>query len=98
MPYFLTEGQNVYEKLVEPRFHLLFFARGKNDYEELKRDFQYDYGDVADQHVIEFDDRVKAIFGTDKPFVVLLRPDNYIAMISLDASLDGIKAYFNRLT
>ena len=96
MPYFLTEGRNVYEKLVEPRFHLLFVARDK-DYEELKRDFQSDYGEVADQHVIKFDEQVEAIFGTEKPFVVLLRPDNYIALISSDISLARIKAYFSRL-
>jgi len=40
---------------------------------------------------------VAAVFGMNRAFSLLLRPDNYIASISTDTSLNQAKTYFKRL-
>lgn len=56
-----------------------------------------EYSALMDVHDIALSPRIVEIFGTDRPFVVLLRPDNYIGTISSYLSLADIKAYFQRL-
>jgi 2-polyprenyl-6-methoxyphenol hydroxylase-like FAD-dependent oxidoreductase len=94
MPYFLVDGANVYDKLRAPKFHFLVFSNGERDYKSLKLELEKEYGDAIDFNVIPLYPRVVEIFGTNRPFEVLLRPDNYIGFISTDLSLDGLKAYF----
>lgn len=67
MPYFLVNGVSIYERLRQPQFHLLHFSSAKDD---------------ADEKTIPIDAGVEAIFGTAESFTVLLRPDNYIAVIT----------------
>ncbi|MBD2774830.1 FAD-dependent monooxygenase [Iningainema tapete] len=96
MPYFLVDGANVYDKLRAPKFHLQVFSDGEHSYEGLQRLIESEYGDLIDFNVIPLYPHVVEIFGTNQPFKVLLRPDNYIGFISTDFSLDDLKAYFNR--
>jgi len=46
------------------------------------------YARLIDRHVIPLYPNIVEIFGIDKPFNVLLRPDNYIGFISSDISSD----------
>ena len=96
MPYFLVNGANVYDQLCHPKFHLLVFSDGQQDYECLKPELDA-YGDCIDFHVIPLYPKVVEIFGSHKPFKVLLRPDNYIALLSPGCSLDDLKVYFNQV-
>ncbi|KAB8334384.1 pentachlorophenol monooxygenase [Scytonema tolypothrichoides VB-61278] len=95
MPYFLVDGANVYDKLRDPKFHLLVFSDGEHGYEGLKQELKNEYSDFIDFNVIPLYPRVVEIFGTNQPFKVLLRPDNYIGFISTDLDLDDLKAYIN---
>lgn len=95
MPYFLVDGANVYDKLRAPKFHLLVFSNGEHGYQGLKLELENEYGDLIDFSVIPLYPRVVEIFGTNQPFKVLLRPDNYIGLISTEVSLDDLKAYLN---
>ena len=97
MPYFLVDGVNVYDKLREPKFHLLVFSNGEDDYEGLKSELENEYGNVIDFNVIPLYPRVVELSGTNQTFKVLLRPDNYIGFISTQASLDDLKIYFNQV-
>lgn len=97
MPYFLVEGANVYDKLRNPKFHLLVFSNGEHSYEDLKPELENEYGELIDFNVIPLYPHVVEIFGLNQPFKVLLRPDNYIGMISTTFSLDDLKAYINDL-
>ena len=97
MPYFLVDGENVYDRLRDPKFHLLIFSDGQQNYEGLKRELEAGYGDSADFHIIPLYPRVVELFGSHQTFQVLLRPDNYIALLSSDCSLNGLKSYFNRI-
>jgi 2-polyprenyl-6-methoxyphenol hydroxylase-like FAD-dependent oxidoreductase len=55
------------------------------------------YAQLIDRHLIPLHPQVAEIFGTHKPFDVLLRPDNYIGFISSDRSLRPLSDYSRRL-
>jgi 2-polyprenyl-6-methoxyphenol hydroxylase-like FAD-dependent oxidoreductase len=97
MPYFLLDGKSIYDKLREPKFHLLTFSNGEiapDDSQSQPGALRNNNADLMDRYVIPLHADVANVFGTDKPFNVLLRPDNYIAFISLDTSSDRVSAYF----
>lgn len=92
MPYFTVDGASIYEKLKSPVFHLLTFSDGQtetiSESETLKDSF-YDYNSFPlYPHIAE-------IFGHKNSFSVLLRPDNYIAMITEENSLEKINEYLH---
>ncbi|PIG91466.1 FAD-dependent monooxygenase [Gloeocapsopsis sp. IPPAS B-1203] len=93
MPYFLVSGENVYDQLRSPKFHLLVFSDGQHNDEYLKPELE-EFGECIDFQIIPLYPKVVEIFGSQKPFKVLLRPDNYIALLSPDCSLEDLKAYF----
>lgn len=96
MPYFLTSDRSIYSYLHAPKFHLLVFANGDEAFEAIRQNFENEYQEVADQHFFNLDSRVKEVFGTDRPFLVLLRPDNHIAFVSPEISRARIQTYFDR--
>ena len=97
MPYFLVDGKGVYDWLQAPKFHLLTFSN-ENDLEEATRDaVQHDFNSVVDYHAFPINEQVSERFGTDKPFHVLLRPDNYISFVSAEAPLNELRSYFNNV-
>ena len=51
------------------------------------------HADLIDFHAVPLGPQVTEAFGTDKPFSVLLRPDNYVAYISAGTSPGGWRAY-----
>lgn len=91
LPYFLLEGRSIFDKLKEPKFHLLMFSKRDrgNECEEFVRNF----GNLADCHVIPITERVTEIFERDDEFSVFLRPDNYIAFISADDPARMVEEY-----
>jgi len=94
LPYFLVDGKTIFDKLCEPKFHLLVFS---NADQTIGKDFEREFGAIADYHVVPIDSRVSEIFGTDEEFSVFLRPDNHIAFISSEISLDKVRAYLDRI-
>lgn len=97
MPYFLIDGENVYDRLREPKFHLLAFSDEQQDNKQVKSELETEFSDCIDFHIIPLSARVVEIFGSHKPFKVLLRPDNYIALLSLDCSMGDLKTYLERV-
>lgn len=93
MPYFLVDGTSVYDKLRSPKFHLIRFEESAAD---AGSDPGGDMSGFVDTHKIVIDENVRAAFGTDRDFNVLLRPDNYIATMSTDSSLAPIDSYLSR--
>ena len=97
MPYFLVDGKSVYDKLCEPKFHLLTFSDGESDYLE---DYRKQLGTMGanivafiDHHVIPLYPHVAEIFDTHESFNLLLRPDNYISFVSSETSSDRVTTY-----
>jgi len=101
LPYFLFEGRSVYEKLRAPRFHLLAFSDGgdnfRGDYQKLLDEIEVKYPNLIDYLAVPLDPAVAEIFSQKKSFQVLLRPDNYIAFISEETSPRIVLDYLARL-
>ena len=93
MPYFAVDGKSIYDRLREPKFHLINFSDGRA---RSAGELNGKYSKFVDRHEVPIFPHVAEIFGTDKSFNVLLRPDNYIATVSQDASLAPIESYLER--
>jgi 2-polyprenyl-6-methoxyphenol hydroxylase-like FAD-dependent oxidoreductase len=90
MPYFEIEGASIYEKLKNPKFHLLTFFDGANKPQiTIENDF-------VDAHEFPLYPNVAEIFGATQTFSVLLRPDNYIGLITSENAADEVRNYLNR--
>ena len=93
MPYLLVDGKGVYDWLHAPKFHLLTFS---NQTDHATSDaVAGEFADLVDYHEFPINEQVREIFGTEKPFHVLLRPDNYISFISSEAPLIELRRYFS---
>lgn len=97
MPYFLIDGQSVYDRLHEPKFHLLVFSEAESDYTALLNEVESAYPRLIDYHHVSLQPRVEEIFGTSRPFMLLLRPDNYIGFISAEISSKRLREYLNNI-
>ncbi len=97
LPYFLIYGKSIYDKLRAPKFHLLTFSDGASVADDSHRMLLGEVGDkyagLIDQQFIPLEPQIAETFGTGKPFQIFLRPDNYIAYISLGSSPDRLVAY-----
>jgi hypothetical protein len=97
MPYFLIDGESIYDRLHAPKFHLLVFSDSEHRVRNLQRELEQESGDLIEFNVIPLSPQISAIFGTDRPFQLLLRPDNYIGFISTAASLTDLKTYIHEV-
>ena len=96
MPYFLVDGKSIYDKLREPKFHLLTFSEGEGDYQP-EGEVESRYGHLLDEHVVPLYPHVTKVFGVSRPFTVLLRPDNYIGFISPETSSSRLVDYLKEV-
>ena len=96
MPYFLVAGKSIYERLQQPKFHWLVFSNTQSDFQTLKPKFESQYVELVDLNAIPLDSQAAKVFGTEKCFNVLLRPDNYIAFISQGTSSGELRTYLNK--
>jgi 2-polyprenyl-6-methoxyphenol hydroxylase-like FAD-dependent oxidoreductase len=95
MPYFQIGSESIYDRLHQPKFHLLVFSDGQlegesdeqNDYQELKMGVENEYADWVDFNVFPLSSHVADLFGRQESFAVFLRPDNYIGFLSSKPSL-----------
>jgi 2-polyprenyl-6-methoxyphenol hydroxylase-like FAD-dependent oxidoreductase len=88
LPYFLIDGQSIFDKLKEPKFHLLVFSNSAR-----QEACEQQFGDFVDCHVIPITDRVKEVFEKENEFSVFLRPDNYIAFMSSKITPPMVEEY-----
>lgn len=95
MPYFEVEGASIYDRLREPVFHLIVFFDGKKEIPPLPDDPMQEWTGVIDSSVISLYPNVTEIFGVSESFFILLRPDNYIGLISNKFSPDLVRKYLN---
>ncbi|MGD9588621.1 MAG: FAD-dependent monooxygenase [Pyrinomonadaceae bacterium] len=93
MPYFLVDGQSIYDRLHEPRFHLIVFSDGSAEQAGMSEDLD----GLADVHTIPLYPHIAEIFDTEATFCVLLRPDNYIGFIGKGYDIEGVKDYLKKI-
>ena len=93
MPYFLIDGKGIYDWLHAPMFHLLTFTNEESQVNsaEIEREFS----GLVDYHVFPLNERLAELFGSDRSFSVLLRPDNYIGFVSSATPLSQLRSYFD---
>jgi 2-polyprenyl-6-methoxyphenol hydroxylase-like FAD-dependent oxidoreductase len=97
MPYLLVDGQSIYDKLHQPKFHWLVFADARADLPALKTELDRQDAEI-DCHIFPLDPQVAKAFGSIDSFNLLLRPDNYISFISTEVSSNQVKTYLQKLT
>ena len=102
LPYFLLDGQSIYDRLRAPKFHLLTFSDelsndDAGDPGKLSNEVGSKYAGLVDKYRVPLNPQIADLFGTDKPFQVFLRPDNYIAYISSDTSPQHLAAYLKEV-
>jgi hypothetical protein len=96
MPYYSIDGQSIYGGLHAPKFHLVNLVDEKGT-GQLNAEVERDYAGLIDCHDLPLTPRATEIFGTDKPFSVLLRPDNYIGFITAEDTAATLKNYFENV-
>src|SRR5215475_5573348 len=96
MPYFLIDGKNVFDRLKEAKFHFLAFSAQPANLNSLKEEIEGKYATLIDFNAIPMSHEVKEIFGSEKDFSILLRPDNHVGTISSDFSSNRAKEYFTK--
>jgi hypothetical protein len=95
MPWFEVEGASIYDRLSEPVFHLIIFDDGKTTIPPLPDDLMREWTEKIDSAVLPLYPEIAEKFGTTQAFYVILRPDNYIGLISSDFSVDTVRGYLN---
>ncbi len=96
MPYFRVAGASVYDKLRAPAFHLILVTDGEYTYDSELPELEPQYGTLVDFTVVPLYPRLVELFGTNRSFAVLLRPDNHIGFIKADFSPDDLNTYMTR--
>lgn len=90
MPYFRV-GHSIYDELREPKFHVIAFGgEGSGKLDDR-------FKDLVDKHSLPLAEDFMEHFGAGEPFIVVLRPDNYIGLISTDLSGDTVGNYLTRV-
>ncbi len=97
MPYFQVDGESVYDRLRQPKFHWLTFAGGRDDSQALRAELESRYAALVDFHAVPLDAQAAEAFGAREPFSVLLRPDNYIGFISAETTSGGLGSYLSEV-
>jgi len=97
MPYFRFENKSIYDVLRQPKFHWITFTNEQKDISATLDEIENFYPDLIDFQTVSLTPKITDIFGVDEPFYVLLRPDNYIAIITQKISLSNMREYFNRI-
>jgi hypothetical protein len=97
VPYCLVDGNSLYDQLHAPKFHLLTFSDGRSDYHAMRHEVGSEYAPIMDYNVVPLYPHLAEVFGTDEPFHVLVRPDNYIGMISCETSLGDFRTYLSEV-
>ena len=97
MPYFLVDGKSIYDRLHQPKHHLLVFSDEQDDLQALKAGLESQYAELVDFNSIPLYPQVAEAFGAKTSFSVLLRPDNYIGAISTETSLSSLRSYLDKV-
>src|SRR5262249_40423308 len=67
-----------------------------SDFHALKKELEGRYAEFMDFYLFSMSPEVQEIFGTNKDFSLLLRPDNHVGFISSDISSGRVQDYLTR--
>ena len=98
MPWFEIDGRSIYDDLREPLFHLVIFHDGLTEIPPLGEDIRSAWAGQIDSHFYSLYPHVAERFGTTRSFLMILRPDNYIGLISDSFDPDEVRKYLNTVS
>jgi 2-polyprenyl-6-methoxyphenol hydroxylase-like FAD-dependent oxidoreductase len=98
MPYFLSGGTSIYDRLRQPKFHLLAFSNDESERQALQANVESAYTSLIDFNGFQLSEDTSEIFGTDRAFIVLLRPDNYLGFITSKVSFAEVESYLSAVS
>ncbi|MGV3525057.1 MAG: FAD-dependent monooxygenase [Candidatus Sericytochromatia bacterium] len=93
LPYFRLDGHSIYARLQAPVFHLLLFAQTEAALPPLTQAL-LPWKDHVQIHALPLTADLKQLFHSTRPFLLLLRPDHHIALLSQDLSGAAAVAFF----
>lgn len=93
MPWFEIGGRSIYADLHAPSFHLIVFSDGGTEIPPLSDELMQKWKGRIDSHFFPVDEVVINAFGLDRSFFVILRPDNYIGLVSDEFSPELVETY-----
>ncbi len=93
MPWFEIDGRSIYDDFHQPMFHLLVFSDGATDIPPL-----HQWSDRIDSHFYSLTETVKNAFGCGQSFFLMLRPDNYIGLLSDNFSPELVAKYLAKFS
>lgn len=96
MPWFEMNGRSVYDDLHAPQFHLVMFSDGKIEISSLPDLLMDEWKGRIDSHFYSLNEKVIEAFGCDHTFFLILRPDNYIGIISDKLSPEIVQGYLTK--
>jgi 2-polyprenyl-6-methoxyphenol hydroxylase-like FAD-dependent oxidoreductase len=96
LPYFLTDGNSIYGRLQQAKFHFLAFSSEPNSFIALKNELEGRYPALVDVNGCSISPEVQEVFGTNTDFSVFLRPDNHVGFISSGISSTNVQDYLTR--
>ncbi len=107
MPYFLVDGKSIFDRLRSPKFQLISFPKGESVIEnpingneldsESAAEIETAYPNLINREVVPLNQHIAEIFGTNRSFIVFLRPDNHIGFISSDTSTLPVLRYLRKV-
>jgi len=92
MPYFEIDGTSIYDRLREPKLHLLIFSDGN---EKLRS--QEIAVENATVDVFPLYPSIAETFGVSRTFSIFLRPDNYIGYIGMGMDRSAVQDYLSQI-
>jgi len=98
MPWLQIDGRSIYDDLRSPQFHLVIFHDGQTEIPPMPEDIMHAWEGQIDSHFYSLFPHVAETFGTTGSFFLILRPDNYIGLISNDFDPDQVRKYLNTIT
>ena len=95
MPWFRVDGASFYDRLREPNFPVIEFCvdQGRTAFVD---DALSWLGQNVDITAVTITPEISKMFGTNKPFLIVLRPDNYIGLISDEVLPEIVREYMGR--
>jgi hypothetical protein len=97
MPYFVVDGASIYDRLHDPKFHVITFSDGAGEIPDMKAELETAYANLIDVHTVALYPPIAEAFGAKESFMVVLRPDNYIGLISGEVSLEKVAGYMEKV-
>ena len=76
---------------------MLFFGGDEEAALGVRTQLAAEFSDIMDHFFLPQSDNVAKAFGTEKPFIVMLRPDNYIGLLTSQTDLEVVRKYMHEV-